>query len=482
MRKKENIKMKLLCLFSLVIVISICFINSTNAETKDINKKLTIIEKVQSIKSDKAVPAIVTPSNPVTQSTASLNPAKVDTGDTTWVLISTALVMLMVPGLAFFYGGMVRRKNVLATVMQSFISLGVISLIWAFYGYSLAFGPDFHHIIGNLNWAWLNHVGISPNPNYAATIPHQTFMMFQMMFAIITPALITGAFAERFKFTTYLVFLVLWSTLVYSPLAHWVWGINGWLRNFGVLDFAGGMVVHISSAAAALAAVIIVGKRNKSSRDAFLPHNLNLTLIGTGLLWFGWFGFNAGSAVASGTLASSAFTATHLSAAAATFSWLIAEWLHRGKPTVLGAASGSIAGLASITPAAGFVGPMPAIIIGLVAGIICYLAITIKAKSGLDDTLDVIGVHGVGSSWGMLAVGLFASKAVNSLGNNGLFFGNASLLGTQAIGVLTVWIFSFVMTLIILKILDIIMGVRVSAEDEDEGLDLSQHGEKSYAF
>jgi Amt family ammonium transporter len=467
----------------IVVSFFIIIVNTANANEQIQTKQhVTHLEKISNAKSDKAVLAIVTPSNPEIQTTASLNPAKVDTGDTAWILFSTALVMLMVPGLAFFYGGMVRRKNVLGTIMQSFIALSVVSLVWAIYGYSLAFGPDFHHIIGDLSWAWLNNVDFMPNPAYAATIPHQTFMMFQMMFAIITPALITGAFAERFKFSTYLLFLVLWVTLVYAPVAHWVWGIDGWLRNLGVLDFAGGLVVHISSAAAALAAVIMVGKRNNHSKEPFLPHNLTLTLLGTGLLWFGWFGFNAGSAVASGSLASSAFTATHLAAAAGTLSWMIFEWIHRGKPTALGAASGAVAGLATITPASGFVGPMFAILIGLAAGMVCYSAVTLKPRFGLDDSLDVIGVHGVGSTIGIMAVGLFASKAVNSLGNNGLFFGNPSLLWIQLLGAVTVWVYSFVISLLIFKFLDIILGLRVTAEEESNGLDLSQHGEKGYTL
>jgi ammonium transporter, Amt family len=475
--KKSNLIIFLLLAISLIIV------NTASAnEQIPIKQPVTNLEKSATTKSEKSVLAIVTPSNPEQNTTASINPAKVDTGDTAWILFSSALVMLMIPGLAFFYGGMVRRKNVLGTIMQSFIALGVVSIIWSIYGYSLAFGPDFHHIIGNLSWAFLNKVDFTPNPAYAATIPHQTFMMFQMMFAIITPALITGSFAERFKFSTYLIFLVLWVTLVYAPVAHWVWGIDGWLRNLGVLDFAGGLVVHISSAAAALAAVIMVGKRNTHSKEPFLPHNLTLTLLGTGLLWFGWFGFNAGSAVASGSLASSAFTATHLAASAGTLSWMIFEWLHRGKPTVLGAASGAVAGLATITPASGFVSPMFAILIGLAAGIFCYAAVAFKSRLRLDDSLDVIGVHGVGSTIGILAVGLFASKAVNSLGNNGLFFGNASLLQIQFLGAVSVWIYSFVISLLIFKFLDIILGLRVTPEDESNGLDLSQHGEKGYTF
>lgn len=413
---------------------------------------------------------------------ADIQSLNINSGDTSWMLLSTALVMLMTPGLALFYGGMVRRKNVLGTTMQSFIALGIISVLWVIFGYSMAFGPDVNHFIGNLDWAWLKNVSFAPNPDYAATIPHQTFMMFQMMFAIITPALISGAFAERFKFSTYLVFLIIWVTLIYIPIAHWVWGVGGWLRNLGVLDFAGGLVVHISSGSAALAAAIAVGKRSNPSKEPFVPHNLILTLIGTGLLWFGWFGFNAGSAVTSGTLASSAFTATHMSAAAATLSWLIIEWLHRGKPTVLGAASGAVAGLATITPASGFVGPVFAMIIGLIAGALCYVGINLKNKFGYDDSLDVVGVHGVGSTWGIIATGLFASKEINSLGNNGLFFGNASLLGVQILGALVVWVYSFALTLLILKILDKIMGLRVSNDDEIAGLDISQHGERGYSF
>jgi Amt family ammonium transporter len=390
--------------------------------------------------------------------------------------------MLMTPGLALFYGGMVRTKNVLGTIMQSFIALGVITVQWAFYGYSLAFGPDVGHVIGSLDWIGLRGVGLDPFPAYSATVPHQAFMIFQMMFAVITPALITGAFAERFKFKTYLVFLILWSTFVYDPLAHWVWGVGGWIRNLGGLDFAGGLVVHISSGVAALAAALVVGKRKGYGNGLTPPHNLTMTLMGAGLLWFGWFGFNGGSAVASGSLATSAFVVTQFSAASGALSWMIAEWVSRGNPTALGAASGAVAGLATITPASGFVGPISAIIIGLVAGLLCYYAINLKTKFGYDDSLDVVGVHGVGSSWGVLATGLFATKAINSAGNNGLLFGNSSLIGVQAISVVSVWVYSFVVTLIILKVLDWTMGLRVSEEHEITGLDTSQHGETGYSF
>lgn len=415
------------------------------------------------------------------ESGASL-PSKVDTGDTAWMLISSALVMLMTPGLALFYGGMVRSKNVLGTIMQSFIALGVITIQWVLYGYSLAFGPDIGHVIGSLRWIGLSGVGLDPNPEYAATVPHQAFMIFQMMFAVITPALITGAFAERLKFKTYLIFLVLWATLVYDPLAHWVWGTGGWIRNLGALDFAGGLVVHISSGIAALAAALVVGKRKNYGDEAMPPHNLTLTLLGAALLWFGWFGFNAGSAVASGSLATSAFVVTHISTAAAALSWMTAEWIYRGEPTVLGAASGAVAGLVAITPASGFVGPVSAILIGAAAGVACYFAINLKTKLGYDDSLDVVGVHGVGGTWGALATGLFASKAINAAGNNGLFFGNPSLLGIQALSVVSAWIYSFLVTLILLKVLDWTMGLRVSEEHEVNGLDLSQHGESGYAF
>jgi Amt family ammonium transporter len=307
-------------------------------------------------------------------------------------------------------------------------------------------------------------------------------MIYQMMFAVITPALITGAFAERFKFKTYLAFLILWSTFVYDPLAHWVWGTGGWIRNLGGLDFAGGLVVHISSGVAALAASLVVGKRKGYDAEPMPPHNLTMTLLGAGILWFGWFGFNGGSAVASGSLATSAFVVTQFSAASAALSWMVVEWARKGNPTVLGAASGAVAGLATITPASGFVGPISAILIGLVAGVLCYYAVNLKSRFGYDDSLDVVGVHGVGSTWGVLATGLFASKAINAAGNDGAFFGNPSLIGIQAVSIVSVWVYSFLVTLIILKVLDRTMGLRVSDEHEVNGIDLSQHGEAGYTF
>jgi Amt family ammonium transporter len=407
-----------------------------------------------------------------------MNPA-----DTAFVLLSAALVMLMTPGLALFYGGMVRSKNVLATIMENFVLLGVIGVLWAFWGYSLAFGPDVGHFIGNLDWIGLRGVGLEPYKAYSATIPHQTYMIYQAMFAIITPALITGAFAERMKFSAFLVFMILWSTIVYCPVAHWVWGDGGWLKSLGALDFAGGTVVHINAGIAALAAALVVGKRQGyGDHTAFIPHNLGMTVLGAGLLWFGWFGFNAGSALASGALASSAFTATHLATCAATLSWLGAEWIVRGKPTTLGAASGAVAGLVAITPAAGFVGPMSAILIGIGAGIICYLAVMAKPKLGYDDSLDVVGVHCVGGVWGALATGLFASTVVNSGGANGLFFGNPGQLLIQLIAVVVTLAYSFVISYILFKILDATMGLRVSPESEVAGLDITEHRETGYSL
>ncbi|MBI3004018.1 MAG: ammonium transporter [Ignavibacteriales bacterium] len=405
---------------------------------------------------------------------------KIDTGDTTWLLISTALVMLMTPGLSLFYGGMVRRKNVLGTIMQSFIALGLVSIQWVLFGYSLAFGPDVGHVIGSLDWAALRHVTLEPHPDYAPTVPHQAFMMFQMMFAVITPALISGAFAERLKFSAYVVFILLWSTFVYAPIAHWVWAVGGWVKNLGALDFAGGLVVHISSGVSALAAVLVIGKRRGYGHEIMPPHNMTMTLLGAALLWFGWFGFNGGSAIASGALATTAFVATHVAASAATLSWLLTEWIHRGKPTLLGAASGSLAGLVAITPASGYVDPGSAMAIGALAGLLCYGGVNMKNNLGYDDSLDAVGIHGVGGMWGALATGVFASKAVNALGNDGLMHGNLSLLAAQAMSVLAASIYSFAVSWIILKIVDRTVGLRVKSEHEMEGLDLSQHGESGY--
>jgi Amt family ammonium transporter len=407
---------------------------------------------------------------------------KIDTGDTTWVLVSAALVLLMTPGLAFFYGGMVRRKNVLGTMMQSFVAIPVISIQWVLVGYSLAFGPDVGHFIGNLSWAGLNGVGLAPNGDYAPTIPHQAYMIFQMMFAVITPAVVSGAFAERMKFSAFIVFLLLWSTLVYDPIAHWVWGTGGWIHNMGGLDFAGGFVVEINSGVSALAAALVIGRRRGWPHEPMMPHNLTLMLIGAGLLWFGWFGFNAGSAVASGTVATAAFVATHIATAGAAMSWTIVEWKHRGSPTLLGAASGAVSGLVAITPAAGFVTPLPALLIGVVAGLVCYAAVVWKNKLGYDDSLDAFGVHGIGGTWGIIATGLFATVAVNAGGGNGLFYGNPGLALTQLTGIAATWGYSFCMTYLIMKGIDKVMGVRVDKEDEEQGLDLTHHGESAYTL
>jgi Amt family ammonium transporter len=407
--------------------------------------------------------------------------ATLNAGDTAWVLTSAALVLLMTaPGLALFYGGMVRRKNVLAILMQSFILAALVSVQWVLFGYSLAFSPG-NALVGSLHWIGLSGVSATqPDPDYAATIPHQAYMVFQCMFAVITPALITGAFAERISFKGFLVFSLLWMTLIYDPLAHWVWGVDGWLHKLGALDFAGGTVVHISSGTSALAAVLVIGRRRGYLREPMPPHNLTLTLTGAGLLWVGWFGFNAGSAVAANGLAVSAFVATHLGAAAAALGWVVAEWLIVGKPTTLGVASGVVAGLVAITPASGYVGPMAAIIIGAVAGVVCYLAVRLKPRLGYDDALDVVGVHGVGGTWGALATGLFASTAVNSAGANGLFFGNPGQLLVQAAAVATSISFAFVGSLILLKLTDALVGLRVSDEAEVMGLDISEHDENAY--
>ena len=403
-----------------------------------------------------------------------------DSGDTAFMLVATALVMFMTPGLALFYGGLVRSKNVLATIMQSFICLGLISMTWVVFGYSLAFGPDVGGFIGNLDWALLKGVGLSPGP-YSDTIPDLLFVAFQMMFAIITPALITGAFAERMKFTAFLLFTVLWSSLVYLPVCHWVWG-GGWLGSHGALDFAGGTVIHINSAAAALVVAIVIGKRKGWGKEAFHPHNLTMTIMGASILWFGWFGFNAGSALAASDIATLAFFTTQVATGAAALSWVIAEWAIQGKPTTLGVVSGALAGLVAITPGAGFVGPGSAIVIGLAAGVICYLGVIAKRKLGYDDALDVVAVHGLGGLWGALATGLFASTAWNPGGADGLFFGNPKLLAIQAFGAVATIAYSVVVTFVILKIIDVIVGLRVTEEEEMQGLDLTQHSEAGYTF
>jgi Amt family ammonium transporter len=403
---------------------------------------------------------------------------KVDPGDTAWLLASAALVMFMTPGLALFYGGLVRAKNVLATVMQSFVALAMVSVLWMLIGYTLAFGPDQGGIIGSLRHAGLSGVGASPS-RYAPTVPAQAFMGFQLMFAIITPALITGAFAERMKFSGYLLFLGLWSVFVYSPVAHWVWG-GGFLGagRLGAIDFAGGTVVHINAGVAALATAIYLGKRRGYGSDAFVPHNVPMVILGAGILWFGWFGFNAGSALASGGLAASAFVATQLGAASAVFGWLIPEWIRHRRATTVGAASGAVAGLVAITPASGYVGPWAALAIGFAAGAVCFFAVNLKTRFGYDDSLDVVGVHMAGGIVGALLTGVFASLAINAAGASG------SLLqvGKQAVAVSVTLVYSFVVTMLILKVADRSMGLRVTEDEEEAGLDVSQHREVGYTL
>jgi Amt family ammonium transporter len=416
---------------------------------------------------------------------------KIDSGDTAWMLVAAALVLSMTaPGLALFYAGLVRGKNVLSILMQSFILMAVISIQWILYGYTLAFGPQgdglLGQIVGGLGWLGLRGVGAEPNADYAATIPHMLFMAYQMMFAIITPALITGAFAERMKFSAFLVFSILWATLVYDPLAHMVWGTGGLIRGWGTLDFAGGTVVHISSGMSALVCALVLGKRLGFGADPMPPHNLPFTLVGAALLWFGWFGFNAGSALASNGLAVSAFVATNTGAAAAALAWMIAEWFANGKPTMLGAASGAVAGLVAITPASGFVTPMASIAVGGVAGVLCWWACSLKMKiKRYDDALDVVGVHCVGGTWGAIATGLFATTAVNSaVTTQGLLVsGEWALVGSQVAAVLMSFALAIVGSLVCLGITSVVCGgLRVEQDDEFSGLDISQHSETAYVF
>jgi Amt family ammonium transporter len=411
-------------------------------------------------------------------------PPKIDSGDTAWVLISAALVMLMTPGLAFFYGGLVRRKNMLGVLMQCLIILAALSIQWVLIGYSLSFAPS-SGFWGGLKWFGLNGVSIyAPYTDYAPTIPHQAFMIFQAMFAIITPALIIGAFAERMKFSAFLIFTLLWATFVYDPVAHWVWGMGGWLKNLGALDFAGGTVVHINAGIAALVTAIVIGKRTCYDKYAVAPHNLPFSVLGAALLWFGWFGFNAGSALGANGLAVNAFVVTNTAAAAAALSWALLDWIFNGKPTMLGTISGAVAGLVAITPAAGFVGVTGAIAIGLLVSVFCFIAVSIvKHKFGYDDSLDAFGVHGIGGIWGALATGLFASKTINPAGADGLFVsGNGHQFLIQLLAVAVTIVYAFVGTLVIYKIVDVIVGVRVNEEQEAIGLDLTQHNERAYTM
>ena len=404
----------------------------------------------------------------------------IDTGSTAWMLVCAAMVLLMTPGLALFYAGMVRSKNVLSTTMHSVFAMGLVSVLWAVLGYTLAFGGDHAGLIGGLSHLGLAGVLGSVTGTGASAIPTSVYAMYQGMFAIITVGLITGAIAERMKFKAFVIFATLWALLVYSPLAHWVWG-GGWLMKLGALDFAGGTVVHIASASAALAAALVLGKRAGYGTEELRPHNIPMSVLGVGILWFGWFGFNAGSALGSGQLAGSAFMATNLSAAAGMLAWTLAEVLTGHKPTVLGAASGAVAGLVGITPAAGFVGPMPALAIGAITGVLCYFGLRMKSKFGFDDALDVVGVHGVGGTTGAILTGVFASLAVNAAGANGLLAGGGfTLISKQLIGAVATIAFSFIVSFIILKLLDATMGIRVDAEVEAAGLDVSEHAETGY--
>lgn len=401
-----------------------------------------------------------------------------NTGDTAWILVSTALVLLMMPGLALFYGGLVRTKNVLSTFMHSFVVLGLITLQWVAFGYSLSYGPDHGGIIGGLSFAFMRGVDLAPRAG--DSIPHMLFFAYQMMFAIITPALISGAYAERLKFSAYVLFTLLWATLVYDPLCHWVWASGGWMAKMGVLDFAGGIVVHISSGISALVVALVVGKRVGYPRERSLPHNMTMVLLGAGVLWFGWFGFNGGSALNSSGTAVLALVNSQLAAAAGGIVWLLIDVLRYGKASALGFASGLVAGLATVTPASGFVGPMGAIAIGCAAGLACYGGVMLKSKLNYDDTLDAFGVHGVGGAVGTILLGVFAAKAWNANGADGLLAGNAGFLGKQLLAVVVTAGFSVAGTLLILKVVDVTVGLRVTADEEREGLDINLHGEEGY--
>jgi ammonium transporter, Amt family len=410
----------------------------------------------------------------------------IDTGNTAWVLASAGLVMLMTPGLAFFYGGLVRRKNILSILMQCMTVLCLVTLQWVAFGYSLSFGPDVGGVIGNLDWAFLNNVGAAPNETYAKTIPHTAFMIFQAMFAIITPGLILGAFAERMRFSAFCLFSLLWATVIYDPVCHWVWGDGGFLAKMGVMDFAGGIVVHVTAGVSALAAALFLGRRQGYPHTMSPPHNLPLAVLGAGLLWFGWFGFNAGSALSAGWMAAGALVATHIAGAAAGVTWSILDWGFNKRPTMLGMITGAVAGLAAVTPASGYVGPMAAAAIGVVASIVCWLAVTfLKSRLKYDDSLDAFGVHGIGGMWGVLATGLWASSTVNweKVTENGLFAGGGThLFLVQAMAVGLVSVVAFVGTMVLLKLVDLVVGIRVTEHEERVGLDLTQHREAGYTL
>ena len=404
----------------------------------------------------------------------------VNSGDTAWILVSCALVLMMTPALALFYGGMARRKNVLSTLTLSFVFMALVGVQWVLFGYSLAFGKDIGGLIGGLNFLGFNGVGAAPNPDYAKTIPHGLFAAFQMMFAVITPALITGAFVERVRFKSFLLFSLIWMTLVYDPLAHWVWGKGGWLNNLGVLDFAGGTVVHVAAGFSALAFAMVIGPRKGFGKFPMEPHNIPLTVLGAGLLWVGWFGFNAGSALAANGVAVNALLTTNTSAAAAGLVWMLLGWLD-GRPSTLGIATGMVVGLAAVTPASGFITPMAAMVLGAVAAVICYYAIRFRQNRNLDESMDVWACHGMASSWGMIATGLFATVAVNEAGGNGLFYGNPGQLAVQVLAWVVTMVFAFGVTYVVAKLLDMSIGLRVTPMEEEVGLDISAHGERAYS-
>jgi Amt family ammonium transporter len=401
--------------------------------------------------------------------------------DIAWVLTATCLVMIMTPALGFFYGGLVRRKNLVSTIVQCMVIFALVSLVWALWGYSIAFAPSLNGIVGDLSAAGLNNVGAAPNPKYAPEIPELLYFAFQLKFAAITPALIIGAFAERIRFKSLLLFIVLWATLIYAPIAHWVWGVGGWLRLLGVLDFAGGLVVHVSAGLSAVAAALVIGRRRGVRGSASVrPNNIPYVILGASVLWFGWFGFNGGSALAANEIAVSALVVTNLSAAASAISWMFVDMAKKGKASAVGISVGAVAGMVAITPASGYVGVIPAIIIGLVAGVLSNLVSNWRARTRLDDSLDVFACHGAGAIWGLLATGLFASAALNPSGANGLFYGNPALLGIEAFAVVVVALFSFIGSYVLLKVINLIIPIRVSAQEEEAGLDVSQHGETAY--
>ncbi len=416
-------------------------------------------------------------------SAGSFDPKSIDSGDTAWMLVAAALVMVMTPAVGFFYAGMVRSKNVVSVLKQSMVILSLVTLQWVILGYSLVFGKDINGIIGDLSFLGLRGVGFAPNADYAATIPHLVFMIYQGMFAIITPALIIGAFVERIRFKTLVIFTLAWTTLVYDPIAHWVWGVGGFLRNQGALDFAGGTVVHISAGFSAIAAAWLIGRRedHKTAHPATSANNVPFVILGAALLWFGWFGFNAGSALASGALAANAFVVTHIASAAAALTWMTLSWSQNKKPSAMGTVTGAVCGLVAITPASGFVGPVAAVAIGIIAGVITYLSLYLRStKTAIDDTLDVWAAHGMGGVTGALLTGIFAEKVINPAGNNGLLFGNPAQLGVQLTAVLVTAAYAFVTTFIILKLINFISGLRVTKSEEKEGLDLAVHGEAGY--